>query len=67
MQNFSFLARLEVAEKFVVVGVVGWGVGGSPGQVYGSALVKLNKNRQKNPGQKDIGLMQKIVRGEDMC
>ena len=29
VQNFSFLARLEVAEKFVVVGwgdgVVGWG------------------------------------------
>ena len=24
VQNFSFLARLEVAEKFVVV-VVGWG------------------------------------------
>ena len=31
VQNFSFLARLEVAEKFVVVGwwggVVGWGDG----------------------------------------
>ena len=37
VQNFSFLARLEVAEKFVV----GWG-GGGPGQVQGSALVKLN-------------------------
>ena len=39
VQNFSFLARLEVAEKFVVVGwwggvvVVGWGGGGGPGQV----------------------------------
>ena len=42
MQNFSFLARLEVAEKFVVVVVgwwcggvvVGWGGGdGGPGQV----------------------------------
>ena len=36
VQNFSFLARLEVAEKFVVV--VGWGGGGGgggggPGQV----------------------------------
>ena len=29
MQNFSFLARLEVAEKFVVV--VGWGCGGGGG------------------------------------
>ena len=30
MPNFSFLARLEVAEKFVVVGWggVGWGGGG---------------------------------------
>ena len=30
MQNFSFLARLEVAEKFVVGrgGVVGWRGGG---------------------------------------
>ena len=29
MPNFSFLACLEVAEKFVVVVVVvGWGVGG---------------------------------------
>ena len=36
VQNFSFLARLEVAEKFVV----GWCAG--PGQVQGSALVKLN-------------------------
>ena len=43
VQNFSFLARLEVAEKFVVVVVVGWwGGGGGPGQVQGSALVKLN-------------------------
>ena len=25
MQNFSSLAGLEVAEKFVVVGGVGWG------------------------------------------
>ena len=46
IQNFSFLARLEVAEKFVVGwggggGVVGWGGGvvvgwvggGGPGQV----------------------------------
>ena len=37
VQNFSFLARLEVAEKFVVGGgggvVVGWGGGGGPGQV----------------------------------
>ena len=34
MQNFSFLACLEVAEKFVVVvgwGGVGWGGGGSGG------------------------------------
>jgi len=35
VQNFSFLARLEVAEKFVVGwwggGGVGWG--GGPGQV----------------------------------
>ena len=30
MQNFSFLACLEVAEKFVVV-VVGWGGGGGGG------------------------------------
>ena len=28
MQNFSSLAGLEVAEKFVVVGGVGWVVGG---------------------------------------
>ena len=28
VQNFSFLARLEVAEKFVVVG---WGGGGGVG------------------------------------
>ena len=38
MPNFSFLACLEVAEKFVVVVVVGWGGGGGgggggPGQV----------------------------------
>ena len=38
VQNFSFLARLEVAEKFGV----GWG--GGPGQVKGSALVKLNNS-----------------------
>ena len=41
MQNFSFLARLEVAEKFVVGW---WWWGGGPGQVLGSALVKLNNN-----------------------
>ena len=46
MQNFSCLACLEVAEKFVVV-VVGWwwwggGGGGGPDQFEGSALVKLN-------------------------
>ena len=45
LQNFIFLARLEVAEKFLVV-VVGWwggvGCGGGPAQVEGSALVKLN-------------------------
>ena len=29
VQNFSFLARLEVAEKFVV----GWGGGGGGGMV----------------------------------
>ena len=28
VQNFSFLACLEVAEKFVVVAVVGWCGGG---------------------------------------
>ena len=32
VQNFSFLARLVVAEKFVVV-VWGGGGGGGPGQV----------------------------------
>ena len=37
MQDFSFLACLEVAEKFVVE----WG-GGGLGQFLGSALVKLN-------------------------
>ena len=43
LQNFIFLARLEVAEKFVVGwGGVGWWWGGGPGQVWGSALVKLN-------------------------
>ena len=31
MQNFSFLACLEVAEKFVVVVVVGWWGGGGGG------------------------------------
>ena len=41
VQDFSFLACLEVAEKFVV----GWGSGGGGlGQFLGSALVKLNKN-----------------------
>ena len=35
VQNFRFLARLVVAEKFVVV--VGWWGGGGPGQVQGSA------------------------------
>ena len=33
VQNFSFLARLEVAEKFVVGGGGGGGGGGGPGQV----------------------------------
>ena len=57
VQNFSFLARLEVAEKFVVVvgctGYVGsvaqamwWG--GGPGQVQGSALVKLNNKLRRS-------------------
>ena len=44
MQNFGILARLEVAEKFVVV-VVGWGGcggGSGPDQFKGSALVKVN-------------------------
>ena len=41
VQNFSFLARLEVAEKFVVVRWGGGG-GGGPDQFEGSALVKLN-------------------------
>ena len=45
VQNFSFLARLEVAEKFVV----GWGGGGGPGQVLGSALVKLNNKYMAFP------------------
>ena len=52
MQNFSFRACLEVAEKFVVVavvvgggGVVGWG---GPDQVLGSALVKLNNYHDQN-------------------
>ena len=31
MQNFSFLACLEVAEKFVVVVVGWWGGGGGGG------------------------------------
>ena len=31
VQNFSFLARLEVAEKFVVVVVGWWGGGGGGG------------------------------------
>ena len=41
MQDFSFLACLKVAEKFVVR----WGgvdLGGGLGQFLGSALVKLN-------------------------
>ena len=33
LQNFSFLARLEVAEKFVVVGWGGGGGGGGGGVV----------------------------------
>ena len=42
MQDFSFLACLEVAEKFVVGwGGVGRGGGGGLGKFYGSALVKL--------------------------
>ena len=47
VQNFSFLARLEVAEKFVVEwwwggGVGWWWWGGGLDQFQGSALVKLN-------------------------
>ena len=51
VHNFSFLARLEVAEKFVVVvgvgggGMVGWG---GPDQALGSALVKLNNYHDQN-------------------
>ena len=41
MQDFSFVACLEVAEKFVV-GWSGVGWGGGLGQFLGSALVKLN-------------------------
>ena len=41
MQNFSFLACLEIAERFVVV--EWWG---GPDQVKGSALVKLNNYTQ---------------------
>ena len=41
MQDFSFLACLEIAEKFVV-GWSGVGWGGGLGQFLGSALVKLN-------------------------
>ena len=44
VQNFSFLARLEVAEKFVVA--VGWS--GGPGQVQGSALVKLSNKHNES-------------------
>ena len=44
MQDFSFLACLEVAEKFVVGwGGVEWSGSGGLGQFLGSALVKLNK------------------------
>ena len=44
MQNFSFLPRLDVAEKFVVR----WHSGGGPDQFLGSALVKLNNTRNFN-------------------
>ena len=43
MQNFSFLACLEVADKFVV-GWRGVGGGGGLGKFLGSALIKLNNS-----------------------
>ena len=43
MQNFSFLTCLEVAEKFVVVMVAGWGGGGGgPDQFLGFSQAEQN-------------------------
>ena len=55
MQDFSFLACREVAEKFVVEwGEVGWGGGGGGlGQFLGSALVKLNNRKSSLAKGKD--------------
>ena len=46
MQDFSFLACREVAEKFVVE----WSGGDGLGQFLGSALVKLNNKLARMSG-----------------